>query len=432
MTIISATASLICICATQNAAIPDKIKYVRVSQHAVSSMPPAVIFNEDALRVNSGQLPSQEANLVLPGTGPLFDDTRAILKHVMNASPAQAVVYPTERYYYYNFLLGPRLVSGNIRFADAEDHKISIGYFDIFNSREVYSAEYHDGKDGVSIKYDQTAHVVVLQVDSITRSFILDQEALEPPTYPLLDGEVFISGIRDESGYFFHLFYWPQDRSFYYVLNPLKNLPEKWIRGNSKKIEVWFGENSQFCFVRHKLTGRYILVGVHRRQIEQNTWYDGPFDQVPPRLPIGKILEEAYPYVISAGGIDEHGNFLQREGQRVAISPYETYTSGNDLESRIEQIILDNPTPASWTQATYEYKKYWLPPKESGEQPMVHNSLSSTGWPANHWGKSSRVWGSGHDLSISRKWTPNHDVSYSQSKTPPVETKTNKPEKSDH
>ncbi len=339
-----------------------------------------------------------------------FNDPRSILKHVVTHAPARAVVYPTERYYYYTFPLASRVISGNIRFVDADQGSISIGYFDAHNTADMKTLVFQDGKDGVRIETDPTGHEIRLTIDDITRTFILDQSAFTQPSFDLLPGEQFISGVRDESGYHLSLMYWPKDRAFYYVLNPDMPLPERLIRGESEPLEVWFGEKSRFCFVYLPRFSRHILVGVHAREIMNNTWFDGPFDQVPPNLPIRSILEQAYPYVIDAGGIDEHGNFLKMEGQRVAISPYRDYTSGPQLEADLQRLInRDDPTPGTWTNAVYESKKNWAPPAEVGNI-TGHQSDVSIAWPPNHWGSSSRTWPRDHRAATSTTWPPSHSA----------------------
>ncbi|QQS08096.1 MAG: hypothetical protein IPK69_08780 [Phycisphaerales bacterium] len=322
-------------------------------------------------------------------------------------------MFPTERYYYYNFPLGPRHVSGNIRFADVENGTISVGYFDSYYPRDIEVAEYKDGDSGIRIKYNSELNSVDVAVDEIQRTFILDQSAFSKPPFQLLDGEEFISGVRDESGYFLYLIFWRPGRAFYYVLNTRESVPETWSRGDGAKIETWWGSRSRFCFLHNLQLDRYILVGVHEREVRENTWYDGPFDQVPPNLMIQHTLEVAYPYVIDAGGIDDHGNFLEMEGQRVAISPYQEYSSGPSLEAYLESVVEDRDTPDAWTKATYESKRDWRASRNALGV-SAHASELSASWPANHWGISSTRWGAQHDAAVSVSWPPNHSVDTSK------------------
>ncbi len=381
------------------------------------------MLNEMALRPGiawDGGDSTLKSSMSSPAGEPSFDDPRSILRFVMSAAPERAMVYPTERYYYYKFTLGGRVVSGNIRFADAEDGAFSVGYFDAYNQSDMQVGHFTHGEDGVSARYDAQTGEVALGLDGLSRVFVLDRSALEPPGFPLLSGEQHVTAVRDESGYFLQLLYYAPGRSLYYVLDDRHPRPEGWVRGESQQVEAWFGERSRFCFVKHPATGRFILVGVNRREISQNTWYDGPFDQVPPRLPLREMLEEAYPYVQDAGGLDEHGNFLKVEGQRVAISPYRAYESGTELEKDLEAVILDVGDPTAWTAATYEYKRDWRAP--AGDAVAgVHVRDLSLGWPANHWGGSSRGWGPEHAAETSRGWPVNHDAQVSRAAAAPTQ-----------
>lgn len=376
-----------------------------------SVTPGKIVFNEAILSAANAR-PQDGDALCSPEPAATFEDPSSILRLVMAAAPPRAVVYPTERYYYYQFPLGPRLVSGNIRFADVERGVLSVGYFDTHQPRDMRTEEFRDGEGGVRLVYDRHVHEVRIEFAGVGRVFVLDQEAFEPPAFPLLPGEQLVSGIRDESGYYFHLIYWPPGRSFYYVLNTTKPRPESWSRGESSRVDLRWGDRSRFCFLRDARTGRFILVGVNQKEIRENSWYDGPFDQVPPNLPIQAMLEEAYPYVLDAGGLDEHGNFLKMKGQRVAISPYQEYVSGPDLERMIEGAVRDADTPLAWTSATYEYKRDWRAPVDS---PAVgHMRPLSSAWPANHWGASSGSWGGRHQSSVSSTWPANHAAETSE------------------
>lgn len=340
-----------------------------------------------------------------------FERPRTVLAFVLSHVEHRSIVSPTERYYYYRFPLRDRMVSGNIRFVDAEVGAISVGYFDANNASDLRVGNFEDGQDGIKVRLNRADNEVLLDVDGVRRTFHLDQSALGSPRIPLMEGEHIISGVRDESGYYLYLMYWQPGRAFYYVLQSDKPRPESWSRGRTQKCELWFGDESRFCFLREPTTGRFVLVGVLRRNIELNNWYDGPFDQVPPYLPIKQTLEEAYPYVLDAGGIDAHGNFITREGQRVAISPYRDYSSGPQLAKDIEELVGPVGTPAYWTKITYEYKRDWRAP----QYPVTtgHSAMTSSAWPANHWGPSSKLWSADHSSALSVTWPANHSLAAS-------------------
>lgn len=375
-----------------------------------------LILNELALAVADNYGHTQTALTTLLGDVD-YEEPRSVLKYILQSVKSPSIIYPTERYYYYQFALGARKISGNIRFAEVEDGVVTVGYFDSMHTADMRFEELKDGDPGVSIEYDAKKYNIKLTVDSISRVFLIDQSAFTTPTFSLYEGETLISGVRDESGYYFHLLYWANDRSFYYIVNESMPIPETLQKIPHPDLELYFGVESRFCFYRHPRSGRLVLVGVHRRNVQLNTWYDGPFDQVPPYLMIRDILEEAYPYVIDAGGIDDHGKFLKKQSQRVAISPYIAYRSGFELVQELEVLIRqDDRGPIAWTGATYEYKKDWRPPSSLMDKPIMHNFTVSKQWPANHWGNSSRSWGGEHKSFSSRQWPPNHYLIESQNK----------------
>lgn len=377
-------------------------------------------FNEAAIAASLGLDPPGKGDWpARAGWVPDFESPRDVLRFVLESAPNEPVVYPSERYYYYRFPLGPRLVSGNIRFAEVESGRLSVGYFDSFNTRDLRTAEFVNGQDGVRLAFDPDRQRVRLELEGVSREFVLDRRALDTGHFRPLEGERLVSGVLDESGYSLYLVYWPEGRAWYYVLNEHMPRPEPWKRGLRTDVEVYFGDRTRFCFVRHPASERFILAGVQRKQIELNTWYDGPFDQVPPHLPIRALLEESYPYVRDAGGIDEHGNFLTRPGHRVAISPYQEYESGVDLETGIAARLLAEASPRAWAQITYEPKRDWRAP--SGAESSAGHTMSLSGaWPANHWGSASRLWGASHGSPTSTGWPSNH-VMDASAKGPGVE-----------
>lgn len=371
----------------------------------------SIVLNEDyiAERINDPRVrPVSPENHETPVAH--YDDPDSVLRYVLSELVGDvAVVYPSERYFYYRFPLGERFISGNIRFSEVESGEISVGYFDEYSQHEFNVGTYTNESDGVSIVFDEPTGEIILGIDGGIHRFRLDRRALEDPAFELLEGERHISGLLDESGYFLHLMYWPPDRALYYVLNDTKPLPESLHRAVTPRgHEVWFGEESRFCFYQHPRSGRIILVGVATRNIQENNWFDGPFDQVPPHLPIGDIIRTAYPYVEDAGGIDDHGNFLKRDGTRIAISPYQKYTAGTELMAYLDSAIRDqDESPFAWTQATYEYKKDWRAPGPGPTGPASHLMDRSRTWPPNHFGRISRSWKEDHLQAASLQREPN-------------------------
>lgn len=343
---------------------------------------------------------------------PSFDDPRSMLRFVLSAAPATAIVYPTETYYYYQIRLNGRHVSGNIRLLDADQGLLHIGYFDAFD-RSATNARTFSSADGVTVEPAGPSRYRVT-MDGVTRVFVVSPVGLDAPPPPLLEGETHVSGILDESGYFLHLLHESQSGGFYYVLNEALPLPERLLPLPGGPDNLLVGEESRFVFYHDAAHNRKVLCGVHRRQIMENNYFDGAFDQVPPRLPLRSRLIRAYPYVVYRGGIDEHGNFLKLEGQRVAISAYFTYSSNAEMIGWVQAARQRSTTPTQlWAALTYESKRDFRPDLAAAHEAKVEDESSQPiyrrqGWPANHFGDLSLGWPADHVADQSRAWPANH------------------------
>lgn len=380
--------------------------------------PGYVSFNETEIRHSHPWIEPYRASgamastpLARPSGGVEFEDPRTILRYVLSASPEVATVFPSEQYYYFQFALGARVVSGNIRLVDVVSGGFSVGYFDLVNPNDVRVGQFQHGEDGVVVRRveDAAEQRYVVGVDGIYCEFLLDDRALSADL-PLLHGEQIVTGLLDESGYFLILIFNSDVDRFYFVLNPSYPTPEPLSVVEHGGHGFAFGSESRFCFYRHPDTERHVLVGVHLDAIAANSWFDGPFDQVPPRLQIGDLVRRAYPYVEDNGGIDDHGNFLRRDGSRIAISPYVAYFSGPELLEDLARRMTAEVGQLEWLVAVEESKNTWRAPQSPGEGIARHVAALSRAWPANHWGASSQSWSAEHSIEVSHLWPPNHVV----------------------
>lgn len=220
-------------------------------------------------------------------------------------------------------LLGARLVSGNLRLLDADAGVIRYGYFDAHDPAAFHQGAIGPGQ-GLRLRRDG--------VDSWSATFggrtvrfVLPSRALErSDAVALRENERFVTGVLDESGVAFQLIYNTARHCFYYCINPSMPPADRFVSvGGDPRFLV--GQETRFVVYRDLIARRDTLVGVLVDNVRRNNCFDGPFDQVPPRLPLREMLEQAYPYVTYRGGIDEHGNFNRIEGERVAISCYQAY-----------------------------------------------------------------------------------------------------------
>ncbi len=288
-----------------------------------------------------------------------LDRPELVFRHVLAHTPPLAIVYPTEEYYYFRFRVGRAKVSGNIRLVHANEGEISVGYFDAENPAIMRSATLGEA-DGVVVR-QITPDLVYIGVDGIGRLFVLSRRALRSSSVlELLPGEEVVSGILDESGVSLTLLFHRITEAFYFVLNEDVPQVEKYDVVEGEKVRVLVGQRSGFVFADDVESNRKILVGVREHDVARNTMFDGPFDQVPPRLPIKEMLEQAYPYVKLNEGIDAHGNFVGTPGSRVAISPYQRYRTVEALVVWLDEQSVVAITKADlWLRWTYEDKRHF-------------------------------------------------------------------------
>lgn len=169
---------------------------------------------------------------------------------------------------------------------------------------------------------------------------------------------------------------------------------------------------TDFVFYADARARRTLLVGVSSHNVYENNYFDGPFDQVPPRLPLKEKLEAACPY-LKVDPIDAHGNFTRKEGQRVAISPYLDYSSLDDAIAELTRREKSAVLPSQkWAALTYESKRDFhrtLARTEAGDG-ADHRACVSQGWPANHALARSHAWPDSHRRDQSTGWPANADA----------------------
>ena len=352
-----------------------------------------------------------------------FDDPASVVQFVLSHLEAEETVFPSEQYFYYRFPLGTRVVSGNIRLVDVQQGILHVGYFDEADRESVRLAEIVDGRDG-TVRVSEDGTTVDVEYHGLQRRFILDRSwSQSAEAVPLLESERLVSGMLDESGIYFWLLFDERLKQFFYVLNEAQPLPDRLAVARPKAPRLEVGVESRFVFYTDVPTNRRILVAVSSDAIARNSYYDGAFDQVPPKLPIKPMLEAAYPYVSMRGGIDMHGNFVDLLHQRVAISPYQSY-------ERLDQIVAfltdayagAAPDARRWGSMTYETKSRFheqLQAQERREKTASieaglgslkigsHDRAVSRLWPANHWRHVSVKWPNAESGRIS-SWPANH------------------------
>jgi len=335
----------------------------------------------------------------------ILDEPKSIFNYVFSKFPSYSVVYPTETYYYFLFDLHNQTISGNIRLLDADKGIIHLGYF-TRDSLEYFNAISLDNNDGVNVELEDNIAKVTYQNRSIW--FKINDSWKNPPKdLEIMYFEEFVSRIRDESSLSLFLFFNNETNSFYYILNEEDGVEDQLIKLNDNYLQ---GKETKFIFYYDKEFERKVLVGVHKQNILKNNYYDGPFDQVPPRLSIKEKVLDAYPYTAYRGGIDEHGRFLEVPNTRIAITPYDNYESTSELIENQLSCKTFISKSEFWSCLTYEWKKDFHKEVEKHMTDSIHQVFQSQGWPANHYGNNSFAWPSTHDEPTSKKWPKNHLV----------------------
>ena len=261
-----------------------------------------------------------------------------VFTYVFSQLPNEVTIYPSENYYYFTFYHKNQFIKGNIRL-DVEGRKqgkISFAYFSghvlpenksdldfLMNSYEFQAS------DGVSLaeenplKYRVSygGKTVVFNLNNISQEL--------PPGYPLYPEEKFVARTFDESGWPFSLLFDQASSQFRFIADNAKDSPEQLHEIDE---HLWLGRQSGFAFYKDKFD-RYVLVGVSTDQTRQNSYYDGPFDQLADNFVIDdnlkELMEQAYPYV--TGKINRYGIFVNEQGVadgiRLALTPYNNYES---------------------------------------------------------------------------------------------------------
>ncbi len=317
-----------------------------------------------------------------------------VLSWLLTQAAAGPVVLPSEGYYYWSAVVGGREVSGNIRFCDAKAGVLHIGYFDRFDSNWQRGKTFRS-QDGVAVSAIESDAELLVSVNyqGIERVFrVIQGRSLSgSPSIDTASGDEFICNLIDEAGWPLHLM-WNRNRlTFFFRLNVAGKCNDKLFRVmTSGNYELLVAQRSRYAFIRDGTGGELILVGVLDRHIHDNSYFDGPFDQVPPDLDIGDKLRSMYPLLKTLRPIDEHGNYVDVQGVRVAISPYRRYSSVDNLVRIVRRLNLN--TPRAWMDLS--------DPRVQDHEVGIRD---------------------GHSLSVSKHWPPTHRVSKSRDldSTPP-------------
>ncbi len=310
---------------------------VRAGTEVAPWLPP------DTPRWATAPLPRDGASFSLADAPTInLDDPQAVFDHVIASLPDSVDVIPTENYTYWRFHTADKYVWGNLRLEpDTRDQGIiHIGYYEF---REELT-----GPEEANPRYRQLdVGDALRRVDDFTYDltyggrtvrFLLNRvDQHEPLAFRLGEGERFVMRTEDESRIRFHLIFHEATRNFFFVADE-DRAPLDGALMVSDDLALDTGTGFLF-FVDKARNNRKILVGVYRRNIAQNNYYDGPADQLAdnyiPNVPQYKsYLEQAYPF--TRGVIDQFGFYVHDPGSRVAVAPYHSYQTITEMQGMVD------------------------------------------------------------------------------------------------
>jgi hypothetical protein len=264
------------------------------------------------------------------------DDPMAVFAFVLNSLPDRVKVYPTENYYYFSFFHNGVKYAGNIRIEPHDDGS-QVVHFTYFEEE----TEWHQEVDLKHIMLDASRDVTVEKLDTFNYrisykgksvQFALnDLSHVKPPATAMAADETFIGPIFDESGIRFYLFFNSKLKDFLYVLDETQGVADGFDAA-PKTDRVLIGKHTGFAFYRDHRLDRKILIGVYEANMRLNTYFDGPFDQLPDAFVQGETLRNAILAVQPElkGHIDRFGSDPGGE-VRYMIGPYLPYKNVDQL-----------------------------------------------------------------------------------------------------
>jgi len=263
-------------------------------------------------------------------------DPMAVFAFVLDSLPDRVRVYPTENYYYFGFIHRGVRYAGNIRIEpqDSGGQTVHFTYFQEASQWREETPLTHivlDASRGVTV---EKVERLVYRISHHGKSVLFalnDLSKVTPPATAIGPPEKFIGPIFDESGVRFFLIYNPKLKIFHYILDETVAVADEFFPAR-RTDRILIGKRTGFAFYRDHRLDRKILIGVHESNMRLNTYFDGPFDQLPDNFIEGETLREAILTVQPSlkGHIDRFGSEPTGE-VRFLIVPYLPYGRVDDL-----------------------------------------------------------------------------------------------------
>lgn len=295
----------------------------------------ALAVSSPAQAVEIGKVHFNQTEIEEKSASVDVSDPMAIFEAVFDQLADQVTVYPTENYFYFNFFANGTKFSGNLRLHpdDREKGLVHFAFFDTSDSSDIHHIELTQD-NGVTLN-KVTSLVYRMSFKERVVTFRLNPIAQDDPGAPTVGaGEIFVGRGFDESGLTFALVYNPTANVFIWVLDPDQSMPVPMAPvGAGVDVHVLSG----FAFHRRAPEGRQVLLGVDHYNVVRNTWFDGPFDQLPDNwlheTQFQALAERAYPGL--QGQINARGEYSDMEA-RLAVMPYMQYRNLTELVTRMQ------------------------------------------------------------------------------------------------
>src|SRR5262249_38897886 len=224
-------------------------------------------------------------------------DRMNVFPFLHNSLPDRVKVYPTENYYYFTFVHRGVPYAGNIRIELGDDDKVTVHfvYYQDWSEWHQDTPLTHvvlDGSRGVAV---EKLERLIYRLSYSGKSVIFalnDLSQVKPPASALAQAEKFIGPIFDESGIRFFLVYNSKLKAFHYILDETVKVADEFFESR-RTNRILIGKRTGFAFYRDRRLERKILVGVYEGNYRLNTYFDGPFDQLPDNFIEGETLRQA-------------------------------------------------------------------------------------------------------------------------------------------
>jgi hypothetical protein len=265
------------------------------------------------------------------------NDPMAVFAYVFAGLPERVKVYPTENYFYFTFIHNGAPYDGNIRLdaSNRDDGKVIFAYSEDLEEWRSPTDVQHlilDESSGVKLeKVDRLVYRMTYRDKSVVFE-LNDLSGVRPPANALAPSETFIGPVFDESGVRFFLVFDHKLKIFHFVLDETVHVADQ-LEPSKRTDRIIIGKRTGFAFYRDHLRDRKIMIGAFEGNMVTNSYFDGPFDQLPDNFIEGDTLRDAILAAapeIKARNIDRFGGWGDGS-ERFAIDPYVAYRMVDDL-----------------------------------------------------------------------------------------------------